>query len=190
MMRLILLSLILLMPFTTSAKPLLTSAELIEQLDLEAHVEGGFYRRTFQAEHREKIDTEHGPRYSMTSIYYLLTNESTVGHFHLNRSDIMHVFQLGDPLDYYLIYPDGKLQHITLGQDIQAGQKLQFVVPGGVWKASSLNKPGPAAYGLITEVVTPGFDFSDMTLGDTADLITLFPQHEQIIKQLSKSRPH
>ncbi len=84
--------------------------ELIEQLGLEAHVEGGYFRRTFQADHRDKIDTGAGPRFTLTSIYYLLTRDSPVGHWHLNHSDILHFFHLGTPVTYYLIHPDGSLE--------------------------------------------------------------------------------
>ena len=63
--------------------------ELIEQLGLEAHEEGGYFRRTFEAGHRDKIDTEHGPRFTLTSIYYLLTRESPRTQ---DRSAWAHVF--------------------------------------------------------------------------------------------------
>ena len=160
---------------------------LIKSLKLEAHVEGGFYRRTFQADHRPLIKTENGERYHMTSIFYLLTSQSPVGHFHRNRSDIMHVFQKGDPITYYLIYPNGHLETRVLGGDVTLGHELQFVVEGGVWKASQLNEGGE--FGLITEVVVPGFDFDDMTLADAATLGMQFPKHEKLIHRLAKHRP-
>lgn len=47
--------------------------DVIKALDLEPHVEGGYFRRTYQADHREMLETTGGPRYLMTSIYYLLT---------------------------------------------------------------------------------------------------------------------
>lgn len=71
---------------------------LIESLELKEHVEGGYYRQTFKADHRPSMDTEVGPRSTLTSIYYLLTRESPIGHFHRNRSDIVHYFHAGDPL--------------------------------------------------------------------------------------------
>jgi predicted cupin superfamily sugar epimerase len=76
----------------------------------------------------------------MTSIYYLLTREGPIGHFHRNRSDIVHYFQLGDPIEYTLIHPDGALETVTMGPDPRRGQVLQLTVPGGIWKASRLRK--------------------------------------------------
>ena len=161
--------------------------QLIDMLGLQGHVEGGFYRRTFQADHRDKVTTANGQRFTMTSIYYLLTAESPVGHFHKNQSDIMHFFHLGDPIRYYLIHPDGRLEVKVLGPDVASGQEFQFVVKGGVWKASEVAVDGNYGYGLISEAVSPGFDFADMSLATQSQLMKSFPQHESIIKRLAKT---
>jgi predicted cupin superfamily sugar epimerase len=157
--------------------------ELVEQLGLEPHVEGGYFRRTFQADHRDRIDTAHGPRYTMTSIYYLLTRESPVGHWHLNRSDIVHFFHLGAPVTYYLIHPDGRLETVVLGPDPSQGHQLQLAVRGGTWKASRL---GDGDYGLISEAVAPGFEYEDMSLGKRDSLLELFPQHAGLIDAFAR----
>jgi predicted cupin superfamily sugar epimerase len=158
---------------------------LITALDLEPHTEGGFYRRTFQSDRHAVIETDNGPRYLMTSIYYLLTNESPIGHFHLNQSDIVHYYHLGDAIQYSLIFPDGTLKTVMMGNDIIAGQKLQLHVPGGVWKASRL-MDGLSGYGLISEAVSPGFDYADMALGDRRELSEQFPEHSQLIGALTQ----
>src|SRR5690606_40803653 len=77
-------------------------ARLIDTLGLDAHVEGGYFRRHYEPGSGRRLATEHGQRFSMTCIYYLLTADSPIGHFHRNRSDIMHFFHAGDPLTYYL----------------------------------------------------------------------------------------
>ena len=73
--------------------------DVIARLDLQPHVEGGYFRRTFQADQRAMLQTAGGPRYLMTSIYYLLTEDSPVGQFHFNQSDILHFYHLGDPIE-------------------------------------------------------------------------------------------
>lgn len=172
---------------TDSGQPPRCSAEdVIQLLQLEVHVEGGYYRRTFESSHQPKVDTSGGERLMMSSIYYLLTARSPVGCFHLNKSDIVHYFQLGDPVSYYLIHPDGNLETRVMGADLGAGQLLQMTVPGGVWKASRLDGAGPSAYGLISEAVCPGFDYSDMTLGDRAALSETFPRHADLLEQLCR----
>jgi len=162
-----------------------SAAELIETLGLEGHVEGGFYRRTYEATDTPRIDAGQGERFSMTSIYYLLTSEGPVGHFHRNRSDIVHYFHLGDPIEYFLLHPDGRLERRVMGPDPTRGQQLQLTVPGGIWKASRL-RPGTHGYGLISEAVTPGFDYADMSLGDRSGLQRRFPEHAELIAELTR----
>lgn len=157
---------------------------LIRELRLERHIEGGYYRRTFQADHRPLIDLGEGERYTMTSIYYLLTEESPIGHWHVNKSDILHFFHLGEPVTYYLIHPDGRLETVVLGPDPTQGHQLQMAVKGGTWKASHL---AAGEYGLISEAVSPGFEYEDMTLGAAADLRARFPQLGDVIERFSKT---
>lgn len=165
----------------------LTAQDWIDHLQLEGHVEGGFFRRIFQADHRPMLETEQGERYLMTSIYYLLSAQSPIGHFHLNRSDIMHVFVAGDPITYHLIDDEtGEYRQVVLGDDIRHGQTPTMMVKGGTWKASQVPADGQAGFGLITEVVAPGFDYADMTLGKKQDLLIRFPQHAALIDGLSQ----
>ena len=160
--------------------------DLIKLLQLEPHPEGGFYARTYDGGGRPAVPTEAGPRPPLTSIYYLLTLDSPIGHFHCNKSDILHFWQAGDPIHYYLIDPDTKkLTEITLGPDLAAGQQLQLAVRGGIWKASSLEDSGPAGFGLISEAVSPGFEYADMTLGAALDLLRQFPEYKNLIPKLS-----
>lgn len=163
-----------------------SAEELIQTLGLEGHVEGGYYRRTYEASNQARISTDDGDRFRMTSIFYLLTAGGPVGHFHRNRSDIVHYFHLGDPIEYVLIHPDGELQTVTMGPDPRKGHHLQLTVAGGVWKASRLNGEGKQGYGLISEAVSPGFDYRDMTLGITSQLLMDFPQHRSYIEALSR----
>ncbi len=156
--------------------------ELIRKLELEPHVEGGYFKRTFEAAHRAKIDAGLGPRFTMTSIYYLLTAEARIGHWHRNQSDILHFFHLGEPITYYLIDSDGRLETVVLGPDPARGHQLQLAVKGGTWKASHLTQ---GSYGLISEAVAPGFEYEDMNLGTSSMLLQAFPQHRELIEAFS-----
>lgn len=159
--------------------------QLIESLQLEPHLEGGWFRRTFQSDVSLDVDTPAGRRPLLTSIYYLLTRESPVGHFHRNSSGIMHYFHEGDSIDYFLLDSCGQLQHNRLGWQIEKGDRLQLYVPGGVWKASRLCE-GESAYGLISEAVAPGFDFADMELGTRENLQQQYPAHSGLIRELCR----
>lgn len=164
----------------------LSADELIKSLNLSGHVEGGFYRQTFKADHRPMISTENGDRVNMTSIYYLLSAKSPIGHFHMNRSDIMHYFHVGDPITYYLLNQDGTLETHILGPDPTKGHEMQMVVKGGTWKASKISTTGEYGYGLIGEAVAPGFEYQDMQLGKQAELVSTFPQYSDLIKTLTR----
>jgi hypothetical protein len=157
--------------------------EIIATLGLQVHVEGGYFARTFQPDHRPKVSTPAGERYTMTSIHYLLTDDSPVGHWHLNQSDIVHYYHLGAPVHYYMLHPDGRMETAVLGPDLAAGQRLQLTVRGGVWKASHLPT---GSYGLISEAVAPGFDFADMALGERDELLVAFPEHAAEIEAFTR----
>ena len=165
----------------------LTALELVRYLELDGHVEGGFFRRTYASDYT-LLTADDGKRLSMSSIFYLLAAESPIGHFHLNQSDIVHYFHLGDPITYYLLHPNGELKTVVMGSDVRNGQVLQLTVPGGVWKASEIPSDGSHGFGLISEAVTPGFEYDDMTLGYHDLLTARFPQHEALVKRLSHAR--
>ena len=62
----------------------------------------------------------------------------------------------------------------------------------GVWKSSALISNGSTnenksfGYGLISEAVSPGFDYADMQIGQADELVQLFPQHRALIFARSK----
>ena len=156
---------------------------LIRQLKLEPHIEGGWFRRIFEASHRPAIETDAGARPTLTAIHYLLTDDRPIGHWHLNCSDILHFFHAGAPIDYYLLDETHGLRRATLGPDPDAGHQLCLPVEGGTWKASHLRE---GTFGLLSEAVSPGFDYADMTLGRAAELTERFPQHRRLIERFSK----
>lgn len=140
---------------------------LIDQLNLAEHIEGGYFARTYQSQ--LKADD----RALMSSIFYMLTDDSPIGHFHMNTSDILHYFHLGAPITYLTISPTGELESFILGPDLTAGHVLQKVVKGGYWKASHL-KVGE--FGLLSEAVSPGFDYQDMRIASSAFFQSHFPE--------------
>ena len=69
---------------------------------------------------------------------------------------------------------------------------MQLVVPGGVWKATSLRiDPGGAGpqWGLVGEAVAPGFDFRDMLIGVEGVLRPLFPEVYEELRPWVKPPP-
>ena len=160
----------------------LSKVEVIAALGLAGHFEGGYFRETFRPNHRDKLPMSRGPRGTMTSIYYMLTDDSPIDHFHTKHSDGIQFHHFGAPLTYHLIHPDGRYEAVVLGPDLAAGQVPSLAVAGGVWKAAEL----PAGeYGLVSEVVSPGWEMEDMILVTRAELLARFPQHAEVITRLT-----
>ncbi|WP_049621458.1 cupin domain-containing protein [Frateuria defendens] len=156
--------------------------ELIERLGLDGHFEGGYFRQTYKTDHRERIPTPRGARTTMTAIYYMLTGDSPRDLFHTKASEGIQFFHLGAPVTYHLIHPDGRYEAVVLGPDLAHGHVLQLAVRGGVWKAAELPQ---GEYGLVSEVVAPGWEMEDMVLPTRAELLTRFPQHAAVITRLT-----
>jgi len=146
--------------------------QLIEKLSLEPHIEGGYFSRTYSSDLTTHIADGSKPRRLLSSIYYMLTDDSPIGHLHKNKSDIIHYFHGGSPLTYLILHPEGNLEKRILGADLDNGQQLQLIVKGGCWKATELEA---GEFGLISEAVSPGFDYDDMELAEEATIKNQFP---------------
>ena len=155
----------------------------IKKLNLESHPEGGYFKETY----RSPISTDYknfkGPRNVSTGIYFMLTR-GNFSAFHRIKSDEMWHFYSGDSLNVYVIYPEGKLEVIKLGLDLDSGQQPQAVVPAGCWFASRVVDDGD--FSLVGCTVAPGFDFNDFEMAERQELIEEFPQHREIIFELTR----
>jgi len=146
--------------------------QLIEKLSLAAHIEGGYFSRTYGSDIKADLPSYPEPRRLLSSIFYMLTDDNPIGYLHKNKSDIIHYFHGGSPLTYVILHPDGHLEKKTLGFDLDKGQQLQLIVRGGCWKASELES---GEFGLISEAVAPGFEYEDMELADQETIRNRFP---------------
>lgn len=158
----------------------------IHKLKLEPHPEGGFYLQTYKADQvlpREALPQFPGPRAVSTAIYFLLEGKN-FSAFHRLRSDELWHFYVGGPLVVHVIDEQGRYSEIQLGTDSEAGQVLQAVVKAGCWFASRLRDSN--SYALVGCTVAPGFDFEDFELAKRKELIARYPQHEELIKKLTR----
>jgi predicted cupin superfamily sugar epimerase len=121
---------------------------LIATLDLKPHPEGGYYRETFR-------DTaQMGGRANSTAIYFLLKAGEISRWHRVDAVEIWH-WHKGAPLEL-TISENGKTRALRLGNNIEAGERPQGVVPKGAWQmAKSLG-----AYTLVGCTVAPGFEVS------------------------------
>ena len=150
----------------------MNKTDIIKTLGLTEHREGGYFSRTYCSPLSIETDRTPPTRWLMTSIYYLLTDDRPIGHFHRNKSDILHYFHLGSPITYLIIHPAGELEKVVMGSDLLDGHRPQLLVKSGCWKASILES---GDYGLISEAVAPGFEYEDSEIADSETLKSTFP---------------
>ena len=149
----------------------------IHSLNLQPHPEGGHFAETdrdpFLIPNPFKLsDGSTGSaadnncvRNASTTILYLLSPGSPIGHFHRNKARTVHTLHRGRGR-YVLIHEDGRIETFVVGHDLERGEKLQWIVEGGKFKASYLLpdvEGGMESEGglLISETVVPGFEFDD-----------------------------
>lgn len=130
------------------------AAEIVQLLDLAPHPEGGFYRETF----RDSTTDARG-RATSTLIYFLL-EEGQISRWHkVDATETWHYYA-GAPLLLSLSRDGEDLTTQTLGKDLFAGERPQFVIPAHWWQsAQSLG-----AWTLVGCGVAPGFEFSGFEL--------------------------
>ena len=165
----------------------MTASEIKALLKLEPHpVEGGHFRRTYTSGLLIDVPRREGSvrRAAGTAIYYLL-EPGTFSEMHMLASDELFHFYLGDPVEMLQLWPDGRSTLVTLGQDLQAGQHVQLLVPAGVWQGTRLIGKGKVA--LLGCSVVPGFNFADYTSGSYAELAAKWPAEADLIRSLTRS---
>ena len=91
----------------------------IENLKLEKHPEGGYYKETFVAS--DSIVRENDKKDLWTSIYFLL-HTGEVSNFNRLKSDEMWYFHAGNALTIYMISPSGELIEKKLVLNISEGE--------------------------------------------------------------------
>lgn len=155
--------------------------QLISELGLSPHPEGGYFKETYRS--NLVIQTESGVRQASTGIYYLLENDD-FSAFHRIKSDEMWHFYAGSPLEVHSIDQEGNHLRRVLGLDIANGQQPQFVVPSGHWFGSRIQND--TGFSLVGCTVAPGFDFADFEIARAEDLLLMYPTHSEIIHSLTR----
>jgi uncharacterized protein len=160
----------------------ITANELAALLDLEPlPVEGGLFRQTWLGPERPD------GKPAGTAIVAMWTDEpDSFSAMHRLPTDEVWHFQLGDPVQLLLLWPDGAVTEPVLGPDLGHGHRITVVVPAGVWMGASLLPGG--RYGVFACTMAPGFTSNDYEGGDAAVLRPAYPAAAARIDQLV--RPH
>jgi len=136
--------------------------ELIAQLKLEPLAgESGWF--AFLGASAQTVVAKGRPLPAQSRIYYLLTRDQPLNYLHWLASDDTHILLEGGPVDYYIFHPDGRVEKVTLGRDLAAGQQLVIAVPGNCWKALRLHDG--ASYALMANVLSPAWTPERVKIG-------------------------
>lgn len=165
---------------------------IIELLDLKPHPTCGFVAETYRARQRipdEALPTMYsGSRPFASVLYFMVTADAQI-RLHRIRSDQMYHHYMGDPLEVLLLYPDGTGEIKIVGGDLEVGMRHQLLIPGGTFHTSRLRKGSAAtAFALLGTTEWPGFESSDLELGEPTELIAAYPTLRRDIEEFTNTR--
>lgn len=130
-----------------------TAAELVKQLELQPHPEGGWYKEIYRSPNT--IDSNGTQRSVLTGIYFLL-EENKMSRWHVVDADEVWHFYEGDLLELFVASPDfSEVRTIRL-DEISNNAEPVYVVPKGWWQAAR----STGKFTLVGCNVAPGFEFS------------------------------
>lgn len=162
-------------PSATPESP--TIGSLIAKLGLQKNPEGGYFVETDRdplrvpnpfPRHNDDDNDDDDSRSASTTIYYYLTPGNPMGVFHRNRARTVHTLHRGRGR-YVIIHADEgrggqgcRVESFLVGQDVDSGERLQWVVEGGKFKASFLlpdTRDGTTSEGLLISEVSMSHDY-------------------------------
>jgi len=138
----------------------LRAEQLIAELDLQPHPEGGFYREVFRSALVVTRAEIGAVRTALTSIYFLLPRGAVSRWHQVQGADEAWHHLEGAPLRLLDFAPQGgACRSTTLGATTPGSMPIQ-VVPAGHWQAAETL----GDYTLVGCSVGPGFEFTDFRL--------------------------
>ncbi len=140
------------------SEPSPRAREIIAELELQPHPEGGWFRETYRSETTVVSMRAGRERSAVTDIYFLLC-AGEISRFHrVLHDEIWHYYE-GAPLTLHLAAPGGHFAETVTAGSRGEGRALKHVVPSGFWQAAE----STGEYTLVGCTVAPGFDFADFS---------------------------
>ena len=120
-----------------------------------------------------------------TAIIAMLTSDAdSISDMHRLPIDEIWHFYLGDPVELLLLHPDGRDELVVLGQDVLAGEHVQFVAPAHAWFGARVRPGGQLA--VFGNTLAPGFVQDDFEAADRDQLIARWPHREALIRAMTR----
>ncbi|MFT5782291.1 MAG: putative cupin superfamily sugar epimerase [Pseudomonas sp.] len=128
-------------------------AQLIDELQLQAHPEGGYYRRVF-----ESVVRLPGGRLASSGILFLLPAGQVSRWHRVDADEVWHFYE-GERLELLLAESPASIQRQVLGP-LACDALPQRAVPAHAWQAA---RP-LGDYSLVGCTLAPAFEFSGFCL--------------------------
>ena len=163
-----------------------SAAAWIERLQLNRHIEGGWYKEVYKSTATIKDFDNHGFERSICTHIYFLLEKDDFSSLHRIRADESWHFYAGTPLTIYEFEHTGNLIRHQLGNDPSKGCMPYCVIQNGNWFGARIESEG--AFSLVGCTVSPGFEFADLELAKAEDLSHRYPKHAKLIRDLCRNR--
>jgi predicted cupin superfamily sugar epimerase len=136
----------------------------------------------FVSTYRSDAETQDGAPIGTAMIGLYAADPQSRSLFHRLTYDEVWHFYGGDPIRLVLLHPDGSSDDVVLGADVLGGQRVQFVIPAGVWQAGELVDGG--SWALFGCTMAPGFTGTCFEGGRVDELLALHPDRGEDIRRL------
>ena len=160
-----------------------SAADLIDQLRLEPNQTCGFVRVSFVSDRtlaagslRQPLDAQ---RPLGSALYFLVTPAAPVRLHRINNDQLYHYYR-GDPLELLLLRTDGTSERVVMGPELESGQHVQYLIPGGTFHTARVIGDREWFLGGSTE--WPGVIPTDVKLGDATALAARYPSVADAIR--------
>ncbi|XP_053381544.1 uncharacterized protein LOC123562809 [Mercenaria mercenaria] len=161
--------------------------QIKQQLKLDPHPSGaGAFRQLWKGD-RDVVftsKTSHSSARSIGTSIYLLRVAPNCGQWHKHLSDQGFFWHAGGALNIHMLHEDGRYSYDVLC-DVTTNENCSghVIIPHDTWYFAVLSPD--ASYNLCSEVVMPGFEFEDWSVGSEGDLVEIYPQYNDIIKNIT-----
>jgi uncharacterized protein len=155
------------------------AAQLVQELGLAPHPEGGWYREVFRSSQTVQSSgagsSGRPARSALTTIDFLLTQGQFSAWHRVLSDEVWHLLE-GQALKLWLLPAElGTASASALQMAVLSpSTRMRHVVPAGWWQAAE--PVGELAY--VGATVAPGFEFADFSFGrDDPALCQALAQH-------------
>jgi predicted cupin superfamily sugar epimerase len=123
----------------TRAPERLTADDVCRLLELERHATCGFVRVTFvskQSIARGGLPAPFAESRPLGSALYFMVTPGAPVRLHRIRNDQLYHYYLGDPIEVFLLHPNGTTERIIVGPELSQGQRVQLLIPGNTFHSA------------------------------------------------------